>query len=338
MIKANGQRAFVTGATGMLGGELARQLHQNDFKVTASGRNQERARELIKQGIPFQPMDLNDRDSLIQAVSGHELVFHCAAFSSPWGEADQFIRVNVEGTRNLLDAAVNAGISHFLFVSSSSVYFDFKDRFDIRESDPLPGNPVTAYTHSKRLAEELVQSVAVKDGLQSTIIRPRGIIGAGDRSIAPRLLKVAERGFVPLPNGGNALVDVTCVEDVANALICASQKKTSQEKAGIYNITSGQPVYVRNLIKDTLEANGMKARLIPLPTKPLIALARLGEFISKATHGREPLATAYGLGLLAYGQTLDISKAKRDFDWKPLYLPAHGIKQFARWWRATDGN
>lgn len=328
-------RAFVTGATGGLGRNLCLRLVAEGAACTGTGRDPAAGEWLRAAGVTFLPIDLADRAAMAQAMTGRDVVFHCAARSSLWGAKHLFEAANVAGTANVLAAARQAGVGRVVVVSSPSVYFDFRHRRDIRENEPLPARPVNAYAASKSAAEDLARAAAAA-GQDCVILRPRGIIGPWDQALAPRLARVARRGFVPLPGGGKARVDVTCMANVVDALLAAAS--AGPEVAGrTYNISNGAPLAVAELVAGALDAMGIAARLRPLPAQAAILAARLLEGLARATGGWEPPVTAYSMALLAFDQTLDIGAARRDLGWAPRQTIADGLAAMGDWWRKDHG-
>lgn len=150
-------RAIVTGATGFLGGRLAKQLHGLGWEVTAVGRDIMKGAELSREGIRFVSLDLRDKDMVIDLCEGQDAVFHCAALSAPWGAYEVFYSCNVTATEHLLEGSLRHGVGRFVHVSTPSVYFNFKPRLLVSENDPLPHRYANAYAQTKRLAELAVE-------------------------------------------------------------------------------------------------------------------------------------------------------------------------------------
>ncbi|CAA6603734.1 Nucleoside-diphosphate-sugar epimerase [Rhodospirillaceae bacterium LM-1] len=327
-------KVLVTGATGCLGRNLCQRLAAEGCQVTGLGRNRRAGEALEQMGARFLPIDLEQAKQMTGAMLGHETVFHCAALSSQWAAAQLFERANVLGTANVLAAAKKAQVRRVVFVSSTSVYFDFTSKRNIQESDPLPSSPVNAYAASKRKGEELVLKAA-NEGLDAVILRPRGIFGPWDSALAPRLARVARRGIVPMPDGGKAMVDVTCVANVVEALLCAAS--AAGVSGRIYNISNGVPISVEKLLRSALDSMGMQASLRPVPLKAALFVAGLVEGASHLMGGWEPPVTTYSLGLLGYDQTLDITAAKRDLGWAPRQSLEDGLATFGQWWKEHHG-
>src|SRR6185437_15399197 len=110
-----------------------------------------------------------------------------AALSSPWGKYKDFYQANVLGTENLIKAAPKD--ARFIHVSSPSIYFDFSEKHNIKEDDPLPRKPVNYYVKTKLMAEALIDKAFNEQQLNVITIRPRAIFGPYDRAILPRILK-----------------------------------------------------------------------------------------------------------------------------------------------------
>src|SRR5690606_17003853 len=119
-----------------------------------------------------------------EAFAGMDVVVHSAALSTPWGSLRDFERINVQGTRNVLNAALKQKIKRVVHISTPSIYVERRSREDIRETDPLPPKSINHYARTKREAETWVDA-ANASGLQTITLRPQGIFGPGDTSIFP---------------------------------------------------------------------------------------------------------------------------------------------------------
>jgi nucleoside-diphosphate-sugar epimerase len=239
-------------------------------------------------------------------------IIHCAARSAPHGPARAFTTANVTATSNLLDLAHTLEVGRFLFVSSSSVSFAPTDQLGVRESDPLPP-PFNAYAASKQQAEALVLSRVPT----ATILRPRGIYGAGDSALLPRLLRAARRGPLPLLRDGQARIDLTHVTDVVDAVLATLQAGPVAH-GQVYNVSGVEPLPITEIVTRACARAGVTPRWRPVPLAPLMALSAMLEPLFRLLPGdREPPMTRYGLALFAYAQSLDLTKARLDLGWRP---------------------
>lgn len=324
---------LVTGATGGLGRNLAERLCREGHNVVGMGRREVPGHALSAQGMRFVRADIKDAAALADAMRGADAVLHCAALSSPWGRYQDFYAANVTGTENVICAMKNTGVPLLIHVSTPSIYFDFKDRLGIREKDPLPRRFVNAYAATKKLAEEKVMAACAKGEIKATILRPRAIIGPYDGVLLPRLLRATQRGFMPLLNGGKALLDITCVENVVDAMVLALEPGKHQQ-GRIYNITNGESVTLAHLISGMLKSLRMDIPVKHVPYALMRTAAACMEGASLLLPGRpEPPLTQYGIGVLSFSQTLDISAAQNDLGYAPRVPLMRGIQQAADWWR-----
>ena len=325
-------RCVVTGATGCLGLNLTKRLITEGCEVIALGRNQRLGAILSRLGAQFVTMDLSEQERLQRLTRHTEIIFHCAALSSPWGSYKDFYQANVIGTQHVIAATPHD--ARLIHVSSPSIYFDFSEKHHIREDEELPIKPVNHYIKTKRLAESLIDKAHKERHLQVITLRPRALFGPYDRAIFPRILKAERNGVLPIIGTGENIIDITFVDNVVESLILAS-KAESQHCGKKYNITNDEPQQLITIITTLYHVlhKPLKVKYIPYSIAKNIAhclevLYRL-PFITA-----EPRLTAYSAGVLALGQTLNIEAAKKDLGYKPIVSIAEGLQHFAHWYKA----
>jgi nucleoside-diphosphate-sugar epimerase len=326
-------KALVTGATGFLGGALARRLHGMGWDVTALGRNPLRLNELEDEGIRPLRADITKKDDLFVACKNQEVVFHCAALPSPWGNYEKFYRANVIGTRNVVQACLQNGVKRLVHVSTPSIYFSYRSHLNVKENDPLP-EPVSAYAATKLLAEEEVDK-GFAAGLGVVSIRPRALFGEGDTVIFPRLLSRLKSGRLPILGDGENIVDLTYIQNVVDALLlCAESPENTLGKK--YNISNGEPVKIWELVNHICNALNM-----PRPTRKISyktansAAAAIEFFYSLIPYSPEPPLTRLTVSMLAHSTTLDISAARNELGYQPKVSVGEGVERFLNWWKET---
>jgi nucleoside-diphosphate-sugar epimerase len=331
------QRVWVTGATGGLGQAVVRRFLAEGYCVLATGRNTTIGAQLVQQGAQFVALDIAQFSvsDWCQHLRAGDTVIHCAALSSPWGKYEHFHQVNVIGTRHLAAAALQMQVSRLIHVSTPSIYFDFSDRINLNESCALP-RPVNFYAKTKLAAETELYLLAAQ-GLNTVIIRPRAIFGENDTVLMPRLLRAYRNGTMPLIAQGQALIDITHVDNVAHALFLATTVALdfSGGQAKIYNITNGEPMRVRKIFELLLSELDWPVRFKKIPWPLAHNYAKLLQWLGNMRN-KEPLLTPYSAGVLAFSQTLDISKARTELGYAPLVSIGQGLARYITWARIHE--
>jgi nucleoside-diphosphate-sugar epimerase len=325
-------KVLVTGATGFLGGVLARRLKARGDEVTVLGRNPSILAGLEREGMRPMRADLADADAIRAACRGQEIVFHCGALSSAWGPAQDFYRSNVIGTQNVIAGCEAGAVRRLVHVSTPSIYFRYESRLNVREDAPLPARAANEYARTKLLAEAEIDRAFAR-GLLAITIRPRAIFGEGDNAILPRLIERLQSGRLRIIGDGQTITDLTYIENVVDALLlCAESPQATLGKK--YNITNGEPLPLWGLIEKLCGALGyaFPSRRISYPLA--MSLAGMLEVICRLLPGQpEPLLTRYMVGVLAQSTTLDISAARRDLGYQPRVSVEDGFWRFVRWWQ-----
>lgn len=326
------EKLLITGATGFLGEYLVRRL-VGEYEVHALGRNEGRGAALEALGAVFRPGDFTDREGCSPYFAGMDYVIHAGALSTVWGAWEDFRRVNVEGTRNVAELCLQHGVRRMVFLSSPSIYTEKRDRFDIREDAVNPANRLNDYIRSKIQAEAVVADAA-RSGLDTVVLRPRGLIGVGDTSLIPRALRANQKIGVPLLRGGRNIVDITCVENVAEACaLCL----TAEDAAGeAFNITNDEPMAFREILEEFLAVIGETPRYLRLPFPLLYGAACLLEAVYRRLQlSGEPMLTRYTVCTLGFSQSLDIAKAREKLGYAPIITLSEGIRNYGEWWKTN---
>ncbi len=323
---------LVTGSTGFLGSHLVEALGRAGHRVRALHRPTSRLEALA--GLNYQPAlgDLLDPASLAAAMAGVEWVFHPAAVADYWKRGtDLLYRVNVEGTRNLLAAALEARVKRVVFTSSVAalglggerpapdVLIDETHRFDL-----LPER--FPYGHSKHLAEEEVAEF-VAQGLEAVIVNPAIILGPRDLNfISGSLIKEVCKGRIPfIPPGGVCYVDAA---DVAAGHIAAAERGRTGERyiLGAVNLSH------RQAFQTVAEVVGVGLRRPGLPRPLLGPLARLVDLFNAVWPGPPPVD---GSQVRMSGSYLycDWGKAQRELAWEPIFSFRQMVERGFGWYR-----
>jgi nucleoside-diphosphate-sugar epimerase len=268
-------------------------------------------------------------------VQGTDAVWHCAALSAPWGTKVDFVAANVTATRQLLQAAGRSGVERFVHISTPAIYFDYRDRWNVKESFQ-PTRYVNDYAHTKAQAEAAVQAAVLQfPNMRSVILRPRAIFGRYDQVLIPRLCKVlAQRGGkLPLPKGGQVTLDLTYAENVVHAMWLATIE-TELASGAVFNITNHAPAVLKDVLQQLfVDALHRPFRIVKLPYPLLAVIAQGMQMLSQLTH-KEPALTPYSIGALSFDMTLDTTQARQVLGYAPPVSLAEGIERTAQWMMA----
>jgi nucleoside-diphosphate-sugar epimerase len=319
---------LVIGGGGFLGGEIVSQLILRGESVRVLSRRSVVGGEV---GVEYCLGDVRDRDSLRLACCGVHTVFHTASIPSISVQWRPFYETNVLGTQNVIDACIASGVRRLIYTSSASVTFDCKSQPLADESLPYPSRWLAYYPCSKAMAERLVIGVAGKSGLLTCSIRPHLIIGAKDHHLIPRLLDRARRGKLFRVGDGTNLVDIIFVENAAAGHIQAADvlnDESSPVNGNSYFISQGEPVNCWDWIDEVLLASNLPAVKKSISFRKAWYLGAMLEMWYKILRLKgEPLMTRFLSAQLAQTHYLNIAKAKKDFDYKPIISMNEGMEK-----------
>lgn len=313
-------KVLLTGGTGFLGRHLARRLLDRGHDVTLMGRDFAPAQDLVARGARPVSVELRDRDAVQAACAGQDAIFHVGAKSEPWGKPAEFHAINVGGTAAVVAGCRRHGVRRLIYVSSPSVVFDGADQIDAVETTPYPTHFASVYSLTKKLGEDAVN--AARGELETVILRPKAIFGPGDRALLPRLIAAARRGRLPQIGDGKNLVDLTYVENVAQALVLALDSPVAAGRT--YTITNDEHPALWDMIRAMLLHLHLTTQLRRIPLGVALAVATTME-ASAAITGSEPTLTRYSALILARTQTYNITAAKRDLGYAPQISLSTGI-------------
>ncbi|MEB3766846.1 NAD(P)-dependent oxidoreductase [Acinetobacter sp. MD2] len=330
---------LVTGATSGLGRNAVEWLLSQGYVVHATGRNETVGQALKALGATFTALDLtvasdNDYQKLLTDC---DIVWHCAALSSPWGSSQQFHHINTVVTTKLAFWTAQLGTKRFIHVSTPSIYFDFQHHHDIPESflaQPFAND----YAKTKYAAECAIQKLVPNFPATTFIIlRPRGIFGPHDNVIIPRILAQirSKKGKLHLPRGGQAVCDLTFVLNVVHALFLASTQNNLASGES-FNITNQQPIQLASILNRLLkEQLKLHYQIQAVPYLVLDRIAAMQELIAKFTH-KEPQLTRYSIGALHFDMTLSQDAAIHRLGYRPIYKLDEAIQMTATWFKQQD--
>lgn len=320
----NGNKVLITGANGFLGGRVVEDFVTKGFDVTATARQPSLH---AAHNCTYIQAELTSSTEVEKLNDSYDCIIHCAAKSSPWGDYESFYAANVTASENILKLAKLNKVPKIVFISTPSIYFTFGDRMNIREDDPLPEPMVNHYATTKYIAEKMM----LASEIPVIALRPRALIGRGDTVIMPRLLTAYESGRLKIIGDGKNIVDLTPVSNVVQAIHDA-MNSIPEAWNQAYNITAGDPVNLWETINELFKKLNKPFANKKIPFGIAFRFAHLSEIFSKYFTKKEPALTRYSIGIMKYNMTLDISKARRLLNFKPVQSVSSGMEEFVKWW------
>lgn len=322
-------KVLVTGGTGFTGSALCRRLAQEGHDVIAlDNKPGIFDDELRRLGVHIEIGSVTDRQLVRRLVQGCDRVFHLAAAFRLVNLGKQAYRdINVGGTRNVLEAALEFGVARTVYCSTCGVHGNVKNP-PADESAPIA--PADFYQQTK-WEGELVAQELLRKGLWVSIVRPAAIYGPGDPERFSMIYKRVAKGRFLFLGDGAAHYHPNYVENLVDAFILAAE--TDAAKGQAYLIADERSLSVKELVSLVGEAIGVKAQHIHLPFWPAYAVAALVEAIYAPLPAEPPLFRRR-LDWFRQNRSFDTSKARRELGWTPRVDIPTGLRRTGEWYRA----
>ncbi|MFW7415339.1 NAD-dependent epimerase/dehydratase family protein [Demequina sp. SO4-18] len=324
-------KVLVTGASGFLGRATAARIAREGHEVTTLQR-----RPSEVPGVSDIAGSVTDRDLVRGVVDGQDAIVHLAAKVSLAGDPAEFARVNVEGTRTLLDAARDAGVPRFVHVSSPSVAHVGSALVGADAGTADPRRARGEYARTKATAELLALGYD-SPTMAVVAIRPHLVWGPGDTQLVARIVDRARRRRLPLLDHGAALIDSTYVDNAADAMLAAIVRAPVAHGRALV-VTNGEPRPVAELLAGMCRAAGVPAPSWRVPG----GLARgAGGVVERLWAWRpgqdEPPMTRFLAEQLSTAHWFDQRATHEALAWQPHVSIDDGMAQLARFYRhASD--
>jgi nucleoside-diphosphate-sugar epimerase len=319
--------AFVTGGSGFIGGALVRRLSADGWGVRALARSEASARAVRERGAEPVPGDLDDSASMAAGAAGCEVAFHCAAHLGDWGSRADFERGNVQGTRNALAAARQAGVRRFVHVGTEAALLAGEPLIEVDERAPLRFDSPALYSSTKARAEEAVIE-ANQNGLETVVVRPRFVWGRGDTTLLPAMTEMVRSGRFAWIGGGRHRTSTTHVDNVVHGLLLGAERGAP---GGVYFVTDGEPVVFRDFVTRLLATQGVTppGRSVPAPVASAVATVGETAWRLLPLPGRPPL-TRLAVWLSALETTIDITRARTELGYTPVRTIEDGLEELSQ--------
>lgn len=325
------KRVLVTGATGFTGGYLAEELVNQGFSVRALSLPKQDTNKLEKIGVEIVYGDLTKKDTLAVAVEGVDTVYHIAAIFREQNVPKQyFFDVNVGGTKNLLESALEANVRRFVHCSTVGVQGEIKNP-PAKEEDPY--NPGDVYQDSKVEGEKLALSFFKEHPeIEGVVFRPVGIYGPGDTRFL-KIFKFVNSGKFRMIGNGEVLYHLTYVTDLAKGIILCGQRKEAVGQ--VFTLGGDQYVTLNEYVKLLAEALKVPAPKKRVPLAPMMVAAVLCEALCYPLRIQPPIYRRR-LEFFVKDRAFDISKAKKLLGYNPTVDLKTGLKKTAEWYKKEN--
>ncbi len=320
---------LVTGGNGFVGRAIVERLLARGDRVRVVGRGD--YPELVAMGVEVVRADLGDpgaNPALARAMAGVEVVFHVAAKAGGLGGSFvEYYRNNVTATQRVVRAAEKAGVPKLVFTSSPSVVIGDEDLAGADESTPYPARYLHPYPATKALAERFVLA---RTGLATVAIRPHLVWGLRDPHILPRFLALARAGRLIRIGDGTNMVDITYVENAAEAHLLAADAlgERSPLRGRAYFIGQERPVNAWEFINELVTRAGCRPVTRSVPRGVAMAVATVAEATHAALHlPGEPFLSRFVVAEITSTHWFDHSAARRDFGYEPRISIEEGLRR-----------
>jgi dihydroflavonol-4-reductase len=307
--------ALVTGATGFVGAAVARRVLAAGEAVRVLARASSDRRNLAGLDVDLVEGDLTDRATLDRAVRGCGSVFHVAADYRIWcPDPRPMMAANVEGTRNLMLAAGEAGVGRIVYTSSVAVLGLNADRSPSNEDTPSTiDDMIGPYKQSKFLAEAEVRALAERQGLPVVIVNPSTPIGPRDVKPTPTGRLIVEAAAGRMPAYVDTGLNVVHVGDVAEGHWLAHERG----QTGRRYILGGENMSLESILAEVATLVGRKPPKIRLPHGAVLPIAYVAEAIARLTKGSEPMATVDGVRMARKWMFFSNARAETELGYRP---------------------
>ena len=312
-------RALVTGATGFVGGHVARTFVEAGYEVRCTVRPTSETRHLDDLPVERVPLDLNRPEDLERATSGADVVVHAAGITRARRPGD-YHAVNAEGTRLLAAAAVGAGVRRFVLVSSLAA------RGPDGPSADGEDLPASAYGRSKLAAEGYLRGFGGE--VEAVALRPAAVYGPRDTDLLP-LFKMARFGMVAIPNGKTPLQPVYA-EDVARAALAAARAPVG---FGPFPVAEEGRYAWPGVAEALGEALGRTVRPLPLPAAVFSLAGGVAEGAAGLFGKTPPFDRRRAEDLAVHSWTCDVSGTEEALGWRAEVPLFEGLERAVRWYR-----
>lgn len=323
------EACLITGSTGFIGMALAKTLAEQGRPLHLLVRSPEKARSLETEGVTLFKGDITDVASLEAAMKGTTHVFHLAALAKQVSkDTADFDRINVEGTRNVLECALKYNIRKVVYTSTAGVFGTTGADEEADENRKKPDGYTTEYERTKKISEDICREYSGR-GLNITLAYPTRVFGPGivtESNAVTKIISLYTKGkWRIIPGNGKTYGNYVYIEDVVRGLILAMEKGADAQGY----ILGGQNVTFNELFMTIKSCSAKKYHLIHIPYPVLWFAGLVMLAAGKLTH-TPPLITPVWIRRYLQHRRLSSSKAIKDLGYRVTPLD-EGISRTMEW-------
>ncbi|MGR9114642.1 MAG: hopanoid-associated sugar epimerase [Gammaproteobacteria bacterium] len=307
-------KTLVTGANGFIGSAIVRALLNKGDEVRALVRNGSDCRNLQKLPVDLAYGDLTDPSSLTKALKGCRSLYHVGAFYRLWTrDPSLFYNINVEGTRQIMLAALSAGVERIVYTSSIAALGMASEGDSANEDTPIdPNQKKGHYKQSKYLAEVEVLRLVKEQSLPAVIVNPTAPVGPGDIKPTPTGRMIRDAAFGRIPAFVNTGLNIVHVDDVAKGHLQAFDHGQVGEKY----ILGGENMSLRQILEIVANLTDNRPPKVRLSPTMVLPLAYAAETWARLTDGAEPMVTVDGVRLSRQLMYFSSDKARKQLNYR----------------------
>lgn len=322
-------KILVTGGTGFTGKALVLRLLREGHEVTALDYQEGLKNEEIRSaGGRVVIGSVTDPKVVESSIEGAEIVHHlAAAFRELNVPNSHYEKVNIEGTRTVLDAAVKAGVSRFIYCSTCGVHGNVENP---PGDENAPIHPADYYQRTKYEAEPLVLRYHSEGRIPGVILRPAAIYGPGDPERFLMIFKRVARGRFPMFGSGKTLYHPLYIDNLVDAFILAMEPGRGDGNA--YLIADREYLSIEELVKKTARALDVEVKIPHYPVWPVVAAGHICEKLCQP-FGLTPPIFPRRVDWYRQNRAFDITKACRELGYDPAVGIDEGLRRTAAWYR-----
>lgn len=320
------KKALVIGSTGFIGSTLCEELVDAGIQVRALHRSSSNTTFLKTLPIELVTGDVTDRDSLRAAMQGCDVVFHLAAlFREAKFPPSEYWRINLDGTKQVLDIAEELGVSHVGYCSTTGVLGDVKNP---PADETTPYAPLDVYQESKTEAEKFALERFRSGRLAGTVIRPAMVYGPRDTRLFKLFRGIASRSL-PIVGDGKTWCHWVLGRDVARAFRLAAE--TTASHGNLYIVGGEHPISLEESMRIIADEYGVSLLPFRIPVLPIQLIGSLVETLC-LPFGIEPPIHRRRADFFIKNRSFDCSRARNDFGYTPTFSVEEEIRFVARWY------